>query len=237
MRYAPWARARLHELEGDLAAVRVDVQPLIEDEEGGVPMRALSWKPLLARTLARQVTDGRGAGAEADALAAEQLEWAQGWNRPIVLGIAQRAVALVAGADRRAELMAEAVETLAGSPLRTEEGRARAELGIALLRSGKRRDGQAELEMALEITSATGDRGLAERIASELEIAGAAPKRLSFDEMTASERRVAELAAAGKTNREIAAELFVTPKTVENHLTRVYAKLGVSSRGALPDAI
>ena len=55
--------------------------------------------------------------------------------------------------------------------------------------------------------------------------------------MTASERRVAELAAAGKTNREIAAELFVTPKTVENHLTRVYAKLGVSSRGALSGAI
>ena len=66
MRYAPWARARLHELEGDLAAVRTDVQPLIEDEERGVPMRALSWKPLLARTLARQVTDGHGAGAEAD---------------------------------------------------------------------------------------------------------------------------------------------------------------------------
>jgi DNA-binding NarL/FixJ family response regulator len=106
-----------------------------------------------------------------------------------------------------------------------------------LLRLGKRRDGQAELETALEITAETGDRPLAERIAAELEVAGAAPKRLSFDEMTASERRVAELAAAGKTNREIASELFVTPKTVENHLTRVYAKLGVSSRRALADSL
>jgi hypothetical protein len=237
MRWAPWARARLHEMEGDVRAVRTDVQPLIEDEEGGVPMRNLTWRPLLARTLARQVTDGRGAGSEAMALAAESLSWAQGWNRPGVLGTAQRAAALVAPAEERAALMAEAVETLASSALRTEEGRARTDLGVALLRGGKRRDGRTELEKALEIVSETGDRPLAERIAEELEVAGAAPKRLAFDEMTASERRVAELAAAGKTNREIAAELFVTPKTVENHLTRVYAKLGVSSRGALSGSI
>ena len=58
-----------------------------------------------------------------------------------------------------------------------------------------------------------------------------------FDELTASERRIAEFAAAGRTNREIAAELFITPKTVENHLTRVYGKLGIGSRRELTGAL
>ncbi len=156
LRFAPWSRARLHELDGNLAAVRTDLQPLIDDEQAGTPMRALAWKPLLARTIAAQVTDGRGAGDEAVALAGEHLTWAEAWGRPAALGIARRAVALAAPSGQRAELMGDAVETLASSPLRTEEGRARAELGVALLRLGKRNDGQAELEAALEI--AGGDR-------------------------------------------------------------------------------
>jgi DNA-binding CsgD family transcriptional regulator len=74
-------------------------------------------------------------------------------------------------------------------------------------------------------------------VAAELEVAGATPRRVAFDELTASERRVAELAATGRTNREIADELFVTPKTVENHLTRVYSKLRLSSRRELAAAL
>ena len=57
------------------------------------------------------------------------------------------------------------------------------------------------------------------------------------EDLTASERRVAELAAAGRSNREIAQELFVTPKTVENHLGRVYLKLGVKGRRELSGAL
>ena len=133
--------------------------------------------------------------------------------------------------------MAEAVETLAGSSLRTEEAKARTELGVALLRSGQKNAGKAELEAALELATTAGARLTAESAAQELEIAGAAPKRLAFDELTASERRVAEYAADGRTNREIAEELFVTPKTVENHLTRVYSKLGVGSRRELATAL
>ncbi len=236
-RFAPWARARIHELRGETEAVRADLAPIAEDERAGMPMRALAWRPLLARTLAR----GAGAGAaeveEARRLAAEHLEWARGWRRPAALGIAQRAVALAAPSEQRVPLLFDAVATLSASPHLSEEGRARAELGIALLRDGRRKDGRAELERALPIVQEVGDRPLAERIAQELEIAGAAPKRLTFDEMTASERRVALLAADGKTNKEIAGELFVTPKTVENHLTRVYAKLGVNSRRALAGAL
>jgi DNA-binding CsgD family transcriptional regulator len=227
-------------LRGDPVAVRNDVAPLADDERAGMPMRALAWQALLARALAR---GGAGGASEAEAeeageLAATHLAWARSWGRPAALGIALRAAALAGPAgDGRIDLLGEAVETLSSSALRTEEGRARNDLGIALLRSGLRSEGRQQLEAALEIVAAVGDRPAAERISQELEIAGAAPKRYRFDEMTASERRVAELAAEGKTNREIAEELFVTPKTVENHLTRVYAKLGVSSRKALSGAL
>ncbi|MCB0867392.1 MAG: helix-turn-helix transcriptional regulator [Solirubrobacterales bacterium] len=133
--------------------------------------------------------------------------------------------------------MTEAVETLAGSSLSTEEAKARTELGVALLRAGRKIDGKEELEAGLELATAAGARHTAANAATELEVAGAAPKRLAFDELTASERRVAGYAAEGRTNREIAEELFVTPKTVENHLTRVYTKLGISSRRELSSAL
>ena len=129
------------------------------------------------------------------------------------------------------------MDTLAASSLRTEEARARADLGVALLRSGQRRDGRAQLDAAVEVAVACGARAVARAASAELEVAGAPAKRLAFDELTASERRVAELAAAGASNREVAEELSVTPKTVENHLTRVYAKLGVASRAELSTAL
>ena len=249
LRWIPWARARLHEAQGRAEAVRADVVPLEEDERAGRPMRALAWRALLARTLARGEgsagraaadSAGAAAGGEAAALAQEHLAWARAWGRPGALGVAQRAAALAmppVERSQRAERLAEAVATLAGSSLRTEEARARLDLGVALLRGGLRRDGRDALERALEVALACGARGTARSASAELEIAGAPPRRLAFDELTASERRVAEHAAAGRTNREIAEELFVTPKTVENHLTRVYAKLGVGSRRQLADAL
>lgn len=232
LRWVPWARARLREAQGRAADVRADIACLREDDEAGRPMRALAWRALLSRALARA-----GDREEARALAAEHLEWARAWGRPGALGVAERAAALAAAGEERVAGLEAAVETLACSPLRTEEARARLDLGVALLRSRRRRDGRAALEAALELALDIGARGTAEAAASELEVAGAAPKRLRFDELTASERRIAEHAAAGLTNREIAAQLFVTPKTVENHLTRVYGKLGISSRRELAAAL
>ncbi|MFN8113250.1 MAG: AAA family ATPase [Solirubrobacterales bacterium] len=231
LRFVPWARARLRELEGDLAGVREAVAPLAADDEAGGPMRALAWRALLARAVARG-----GGGEEAAALAAEHLRWAERWDRPAALGIARRSHAVAGPAEERVERLEEAVATLAVSPARVERSRAELDLGIALLRGGRRNDGSAALERALEVALEQGARGVARAAAEELEIAGAPARRLSFDELTPSERRVAELAAGGATNREIADRLFVTPKTVENHLTRAYAKLGVGSRRDL-DAV
>lgn len=228
MRWVPWARARLREAQGDARGARDDVQCLREDETAGAPMRALAWRALLARVLAR----GPDAG-EAAALAEAHLGWARSWGRAGALGVAERAVALAAAPDRRGPLLERAVETLAASDLGTEEARARADLGVAWLRAGRRRDGRAALEGALELALQRGMRRTGRAVAAELEVAGAPPQRLRFDELTASERRVAEMAASGLTNRDIAEELFVTVKTVENHLTRVYGKLGVRARGEL----
>lgn len=227
-KWSLWARAVLEEARGDQEAVRRAVAPFRRDDEAGRSIKAFSWRALLARALARS-----GYSEEADRLATEHLQWAESWGRPAALGVARRAWALAGPPGERAERMETAVADLARSALRTEEARARVELGVAILRSGSRKAAREELEAGLELALACDARAVAEAAAAELEIAGAAPKRLRFDELTAAERRVAMLASGGRTNREIADELFVTPKTVENHLTRVYAKLGVGSRGEL----
>lgn len=227
MRWMPWARARLREAQGRTDEAAEAVGCLEEDDRAGRPMRALAWRALLAR----------GDDARASALAADHLAWAREWGRPCALGVAQRANALAGDPASRVEALEEAVDTLTASSLRTEEARARADLGVVLLRSGRRRAGREQLEAALEAAVACGARGTAQAVQAELEVAGAAPKRLAFDELTASERRVAELAAGGGSNREIAEELLVTPKTVENHLTRVYAKLAIRSRAELDTAL
>ena len=195
-------------------------------------MRALAWRALLARVLARA-----GEREQAQELARAELDWARGWGRPSALGVALRAAALAGPRERRTDGLREAVDTLAGAALRTEEARARRDLGVSLLRAGRRREGRAELERALDRALACGARATARAAAAELEVAGAPPRTLAFDELTASERRVAELAARGASNREIAEALFVTPRTVENHLARVYAKLETSSRAELSEAL
>jgi DNA-binding NarL/FixJ family response regulator len=232
LRWIPWGRACLHEAQGDLPAVREDVAPLEADDRAGRSMKALSWRALLARSISRH-----GYSEEGEALAGEHLRWAEWWARPTALGIAQRASGLAGPAELRSERLEQAVETLSRSSLRTEEARARVELGIALLRTGRKSDGRRQLEAGLELAMACGSRIPAEIAAEELKVSGAAPRRLSFDRLTASENRVAEYAAGGMTNRQIADELFVTPKTVENHLTRVYSKLGISSRSDLESAL
>jgi DNA-binding NarL/FixJ family response regulator len=85
-----------------------------------------------------------------------------------------------------------------------------------------------------------GGLALADRARRELVIAGGKPRRdasRGLDALTPSELRVAQLAAAGHTNRQIAQALFVTQRTVENHLTSTYAKLCISSRADLPVAL
>jgi DNA-binding CsgD family transcriptional regulator len=138
------------------------------------------------------------------------------------------------------ERLREAVEITEGSPARLEHAKALVALGSALRRGRKRTQAREPLRRGLELAAQCGATPLADHARTELYAAGGRPQREALtgpDSLTPSERRVAELAAEGHGNREIAQALFVTPRTVESHLTSVYRKLGISARAGLSDVL
>jgi DNA-binding CsgD family transcriptional regulator len=177
---------------------------------------------------------------EAGPLAEEEVELARAWGAPRALGAALRVAGLVEGGERGLALLEEAVEVLNESPAKLEDAKARTELGAALRRANRRTEAREQLRQGLELATICGAGSLAARAESELLATGARPRRIALSgvaSLTPSERRVAELAAEGPTNREIAQALFVTQRTVEVHLTSIYRKLGISSRSQLADAL
>ena len=147
---------------------------------------------------------------------------------------------LVEGGKRGLSLLAEAVEVVAGSPARLEHAKARTELGAALHRANRRSEARDQVRQGLDLATLCGAAPLAARAETELRATGARPRRIALrgvESLTPSERRVAELAAGGPTNREIAQAPFVTQRTVEVHLTSVYRKLDITSRSQLAAAL
>ena len=137
-------------------------------------------------------------------------------------------------------LLEEAVAVLEGSRARLELAKALADLGAAVRRDRRPSDAREPLRRALELADACGADGLVEHVRSELYATGARPRTTAtggVDALTASERRVAAFAAEGQSNRDIAQALFVTPKTVEVHLSNAYRKLGIRSRRELAGAL
>ena len=128
--------------------------------------------------------------------------------------------------------------TSAARPL--ERARALAELGAALRRAGRPLEARESLRLAVDLAQRCGATALEEWAFEELRAAGARPRRRQLSgvaALTPAERRVAELAAAGRMNREIAETLVVTLDTVEYHLRHVYRKLGIASRSELTTAL
>jgi DNA-binding NarL/FixJ family response regulator len=132
------------------------------------------------------------------------------------------------GADAAADEAARGFES-AGFPL--DRGRALLVAGEALRRAGERRRAAEKLDAAKAIFTELGATLWVARAEAELRRARPRPRR--DRELTSAERRVATLVAEGKTNREVASQLFTTVATVEAHLTRIYRKLGVRSRTEL----
>ena len=191
----------------------------------------VAWVPW--RSLTAQALDGLERRDEARALLEAELVKARHWGAP---GSLARTLRLSSGLEQ----LHEAVETAAASTARLEHAKALTALGSALRLARRPSDARAPLRDAFEIASHCGAQPLAEHARNELYAAGARPRRQALsgpDSLTPSERRVAELAAAGESNREIARALYVTPKTVEVHLTSVYRKLGIRSRGSLANAL
>jgi DNA-binding CsgD family transcriptional regulator len=121
-----------------------------------------------------------------------------------------------------------------------EHARSLVELGAAIRRAGRRADAREPLAAGMELAHRCAAEPLARRAREELVATGARPRRMlrtGVDALTASELRVARMAAAGMTNREIAQALFVTLRTVQTHLTHAYAKLDIASREELPAAL
>ena len=171
--------------------------------------------------------------------AGELLGWyaanAERLRRRSALAAAARCRGLLAGARRDVEgavaELARAVELHEGVPIPLELGRTQLAYGTALRRSRQRGSARDVLESAAGTFDAIGARVWAGRARAELARLGGRPP--SSGTLTTTERRVAELVAQGLQTKQVAAALFVSPKTVEGHLTRIYGKLDVHSRTEL----
>jgi DNA-binding CsgD family transcriptional regulator len=173
-------------------------------------------------------------------LAAAELERARTVRARRATGIALRAAGVIEPARRGCPLLEEAVAVLSESPARLEYARALVDLGRALRQIGDRRTARARLRDGLDIAYHCGAVTLVRSAREELAVAGARPRRDALrgrDALTASELRIARMAATAMTNREIAQALFVTTKTVETHLRHAFEKLDVKSRRDLGVAL
>ena len=200
----------------------------------GVDPPTISWRPPAVRALLLLGEERR-----ARELAAELLALARKWGTPTEVGAALRVLAHAEPADRL-ELLTESVAVLEPSPARLRLAHTLVDLGEALRVAGRRGEARDPLHRGIELATECGSVALRTRAVAALEALGDRPRKLMFagvQALTASERRVADLAVTGRANREIAQELFVTPKTVENHLGRIYTKLGINGRRELARAL
>jgi DNA-binding CsgD family transcriptional regulator len=230
------ARAQIAEAEADYARVRRLLEPFIRMARG----TSLSepgywpWPDVLANAL---VIDGRLAEADAFLRPHEERARARGHRSAMArLGYA-RGRLLGAQGDLGAARarFEESLALLDGLPLRYDLARINFAYGQTLRRAGKRRDADVVIGTARELYLSLGAQTYVARCERELKAGGMNQLRGSRDsvQLTPQEEAVTALVARGLTNREVAAELFVSPKTVQYHLTRVYAKLGVRSRAEL----
>jgi DNA-binding CsgD family transcriptional regulator len=236
-----YARAQLRMIQGRLDEAAGDLDELRRRSEALAPgQRTFEdvWR-VPGMTLAHR----RGEVERARALAAEELEFARHFGAAGYLGQVLRAAATVSEPEPGLELLRESVERLAPSQFRLEYARSLVELGALLRRRSERVSAREPLTEGLDLAYRCGAGAVVTQALVELRACGARPRRPvrdGVDALTPTETRVALLAAGGRTNREIAQELYVTLKTIEGTLGRAYAKLGISGRGArqaLPEAL
>jgi len=231
--YAEWASAVLNNglarYEDATCAARRATSHAIE------PWHAMWALPELVEAAAR---------AGDVELAVDALERLTATTQPagndLALGIEARCRALVsvgAAADR---LYLEAIDRLERTRLRPELARAHQLYGEWLRREGRRLEAREQLRTAHDMLAAIGMEAFAERARRELLATGEKVRERSVntrDQLTPQEEQIARLARDGLSNPEIGAHLFISPRTVEWHLHKVFAKLGINSRRALPAAL
>jgi DNA-binding CsgD family transcriptional regulator len=156
------------------------------------------------------------------------------------LGIEARSRALLSAGQTAENGYREAIERLGRTRMRPALARAHLLYGEWLRRENRHRDARAELRTAHGLFTAMGIEAFAERARRELLAAGDTVRKPTVEtasELTAQEAHIARLAVDGRTNAEIGAQLFLSTRTVEWHLGKVYTKLRVGSRRELPQAM
>ncbi|WP_109510081.1 helix-turn-helix transcriptional regulator [Nocardioides speluncae] len=232
------AKGRTALAEQDPTAARAAAQQLRKaTEQAGLDPASVPWRWSAALAALRL-----GDEDEARTLAEEQVELAHRWGAPTDVGAALRLRGMVSTGEPASQVKAfeQAVDWLEMSPSRLDLAKALVDLGECYRVTRRRTDARDVLVRGGELAADCGSRVLRDRAADALEAIGDRPRRtlaVGPDALTASERRVADLAVGGRTNRDIAQELFVSPKTVENHLGRIYTKLGIAGRRELVDAL
>ena len=231
-RYQAWARTELLLAEGraDEALAACDefarrIQPRL------VAPSLAAVNSQRARALA-----ALGRREEGIPLVEDELARARASGAPGAIGRALRVLGELKG-DAGVDDLRESVSVLERSLMRLERAKALASLGATLRRNREPTEAREPLREALELADACGAKPVVEFARTELYATGARPRTEAASgvgALTASERRVAGLAAEGNSNRDIAQALFVTPKTVEVHLSNAYRKLGIRSRRELP---
>ena len=233
VQYALWARSVLlnglgrygeamaaaQEASEDTPELFVSVWAAIELVEAAIR----NDEPELARAAHERI---------AAAAAVAPTDWA--------LGIRARSSALLSEHDAAERLYREGIERLGRTRLRPELARAHLLYGEWLRRANRRVDARAQLRAAYEQLTSIGMEAFAERAGRELQATGETVRKRrtdTRDDLTAQERQIAQLARDGLSNPEIGARLFLSPRTVEWHLRKVFAKLGIHSRRELGDVL
>jgi DNA-binding CsgD family transcriptional regulator len=181
-----------------------------------------------------------GEREQAREMADRAMTFARRWGAAGTQAHAMRAVAATQEGAEKIKLLEGAAATADGPLGPIVRAHALLELGEALRRDGARTEARTPLREAFELARRCGAVRIAKRANAELEATGLTVRRytpIGVESLTPSERRVAELAASGMTNRQIAQSLFVTVKTVEAHLSAAYDKLDIKSRRQLADAL
>jgi len=226
-------RSNLRAAQGDLDRALAD-----QLEARGAQADGLAPDPdfdgwLRIARLKHATGDEQAAAREAEAA----LTWARTWGTPGYIGQALTVSGLIRGGDDGLAQLQDAVAHLERSPARHELARSLIELGAALRRGGERKAAREPLRRALDLAAEGGLVATGERAREELRVTGARvprrPDATGLASLTPSELRIAELAADGASNPEIAQALFVTVKTIEMHLGNAYRKLGINSRRQL----
>jgi DNA-binding CsgD family transcriptional regulator len=229
-----FALARVHVARGSLdegLRALLECERVVQETNSPNPAVNLPWRSEAALLAARLGADGR-----AEELAAEEVRLARAFGAPHALGIALRAAGLLGTGSEGLEQLAGAELLLERAGTVMELARTLTEHGASLRRAGRRRDAREPLRRGLDLATHCGALAISRRAREELIAAGARPRReriSGIEALTASELRVAELAAQGLTNRQIAQALFITMRTVSAHLGHVYAKLDIADRTQL----